>query len=202
MVKDVATNNAPRPGLVGLWLVHSNPTLGGNDEASTRLLDVNQGMVVGSSASADVRLADRYMSRRHFRIDWARGWATVEDLGSTNGTYVNGVAIVGKMRVQTPAVIRAGLREFSVFDAVATPAGIAVGFGRVLGQDSDMASLFHRLLTASLESSHAGRVCREVLKMLCLDDESSGPAGYENSLAQLDMDCRVNLPQVTALTGR
>jgi serine phosphatase RsbU (regulator of sigma subunit) len=52
-------------------------------------------VVIGRSTSADVSIADRFLSRRHARLyregdDWL-----VEDLGSRNGTLVNGAKISG-----------------------------------------------------------------------------------------------------------
>jgi len=50
-------------------------------------------VIIGRSTSADVSIADRFLSRRHARLyrnedDWL-----IEDLGSRNGTLVNGVKI-------------------------------------------------------------------------------------------------------------
>ena len=50
-------------------------------------------VVIGRSATADVSISDRFLSRRHARLyrdgdDWL-----IEDLGSRNGTLVNGVKI-------------------------------------------------------------------------------------------------------------
>jgi two-component system, cell cycle response regulator len=49
--------------------------------------------VIGRGAEADVRLVEDKMSRRHFCIFDEDGASYVEDLGSTNGTYVNGERI-------------------------------------------------------------------------------------------------------------
>jgi pSer/pThr/pTyr-binding forkhead associated (FHA) protein len=46
--------------------------------------------LVGRDASCQVRLADPRVSRRHLRIRVAEDRATVEDLGSSNGTTING----------------------------------------------------------------------------------------------------------------
>jgi hypothetical protein len=61
--------------------------------------------VVGRSTRCQVIVADRFMSRRHarlFKID--DGWR-VEDLGSRNGTYVNGRRVDGATAVQVGDVI-------------------------------------------------------------------------------------------------
>ncbi len=46
--------------------------------------------VVGRSRKADVRLFDSAVSRRHLRIAEREGDYVLEDLGSKNGTYLNG----------------------------------------------------------------------------------------------------------------
>ena len=51
--------------------------------------------VIGRSPKVSVPIDSPHISRRHARIIIARGVATVEDLGSKNGTYVNGVKIEG-----------------------------------------------------------------------------------------------------------
>ena len=50
-------------------------------------------IVVGTHESATVRLGDRTVSRFHCEITRVRGQLLVRDLGSRNGTYIDGVAI-------------------------------------------------------------------------------------------------------------
>jgi hypothetical protein len=47
-------------------------------------------VVVGRSRDADFRLDDPNISRRHAVVYWEAGQAFVKDLGSTNGTLLNG----------------------------------------------------------------------------------------------------------------
>ena len=53
----------------------------------------NDSVVIGRSNSADVSIADRFLSRRHARLFRDGDNWLVEDLGSRNGTLVNGVKI-------------------------------------------------------------------------------------------------------------
>ncbi len=46
--------------------------------------------IVGRADDVDININDSRISRHHFRIDVVEGDAVIEDMGSTNGTYVNG----------------------------------------------------------------------------------------------------------------
>lgn len=59
-------------------------------------------LVLGRSSAAELVLADRFLSRRHARLQRDGETWTVEDLGSRNGTLLNGV------RVEKPTKISAG----------------------------------------------------------------------------------------------
>lgn len=47
-------------------------------------------LTIGRTKDSDIYLADRHVSRRHAVIYWGGRHAYVEDLGSRNGTFVNG----------------------------------------------------------------------------------------------------------------
>jgi diguanylate cyclase (GGDEF)-like protein len=49
--------------------------------------------VIGRDDSVDIQIKDIRISRQHFQINIIEGVAVLEDLGSTNGTYVNGQRI-------------------------------------------------------------------------------------------------------------
>jgi hypothetical protein len=50
-------------------------------------------IVIGREEGVDVILQDAESSRRHSRITWQGSQFIIEDMGSTNGTFVNGVQI-------------------------------------------------------------------------------------------------------------
>ncbi len=63
---------------------------------------INGATVVGRSDQADVKLEDPYASEFHLRLVAQDGTLSVSDLGSTNGTYVNG------RRITTPTTLQRG----------------------------------------------------------------------------------------------
>jgi DNA-binding NtrC family response regulator len=64
-------------------------------------------VVVGRSWPADAVVDDASLSRKHARFSWSEAGAIVEDLGSTNGTWVNGKRIT-REPVSPGDVIRLG----------------------------------------------------------------------------------------------
>jgi hypothetical protein len=60
------------------------------------------GQVIGRSSEADVEIDDPYASEFHARVGLQDQRIVVHDLGSTNGTYVNG------RRVTSPTTVSRG----------------------------------------------------------------------------------------------
>jgi pSer/pThr/pTyr-binding forkhead associated (FHA) protein len=50
-------------------------------------------VIVGRARDVDFRINDPDVSRRHAAIFWSEGGVMIEDLGSTNGTMVNGYPV-------------------------------------------------------------------------------------------------------------
>ena len=48
---------------------------------------------LGRGSEVTVRIDDRWLSRRHCRLEIAEGVVVVRDLGSRHGTFINGKAI-------------------------------------------------------------------------------------------------------------
>jgi sigma-B regulation protein RsbU (phosphoserine phosphatase) len=65
-----------------------------------------EALVVGRALDADLTLADPFLSRRHSRFFRTGTDLFVEDLGSRNGTLVNGQAIQQATRVRAGDVVR------------------------------------------------------------------------------------------------
>ena len=52
-------------------------------------------ILIGRDASNGVAINDAEISRKHSRISFQGGKYVLEDLGSTNGTFVNGQRLAG-----------------------------------------------------------------------------------------------------------
>jgi pSer/pThr/pTyr-binding forkhead associated (FHA) protein len=64
--------------------------------------------VIGVAESCDLRVDSPYVSGRHCRLERvAEGWV-LEDLGSTNGTFINGSRISGEQQLHLRDEIRVG----------------------------------------------------------------------------------------------
>lgn len=74
--------------------------------------DVGGGATMGRSDSAEIRVDDPFASSAHARI-FARGdFMYLEDMGSTNGTYLNGRQVKTAERLKVADVIRIGDSEY------------------------------------------------------------------------------------------
>ena len=69
------------------------------------------GWIIGFSPSCDIQVHSSFVSSRHCRIIFDGQTWTLEDLGSTNGTFVNGKKITGLVSVLQTDQITLGLSE-------------------------------------------------------------------------------------------
>ena len=71
------------------------------------LLDADK-VVIGRSRSCDIRLREDTVSRLHAAFVWQEDLLVIEDLGSSNGTYLNGSRVMEPKTVVTGDVVRFG----------------------------------------------------------------------------------------------
>jgi hypothetical protein len=74
--------------------------------------DVERGAVLGRSDGADIRVDDPFASSAHARIFSRGGFMYIEDMGSTNGTFLNGRQVGRAERLRASDVIRIGDSEY------------------------------------------------------------------------------------------
>ena len=73
-----------------------------SDERGRRTFPLKDSLTVGRAATCDVVVSDTYVSNVHARIFQRDGGWWLEDLGSTNGTWMN------RTRVSSPTAIGPG----------------------------------------------------------------------------------------------
>lgn len=99
-----------------------------SDEAGVRLLGItvtdNNGITsevewnvegsifIGRSDICDVCFNDEMLSKQHFVIEVTGKGCYIEDLDTTNGTFVNGVKMSGKRRISDGDIVMAGCEKF------------------------------------------------------------------------------------------
>jgi FHA domain len=69
-------------------------------EHAGRRYPLGDEITVGRAAGCQVTVDDTYVSQLHARVFTRDGQLFVEDLGSTNGTYLNRVKVAGPMVMQ------------------------------------------------------------------------------------------------------
>jgi hypothetical protein len=74
--------------------------------------DLSEGVLLGRGDSAEIRLEDSFASSRHAQVTPHGDVMVVEDLGSTNGTYLNGQPLTGPQPLHPGDRIRIGDSEF------------------------------------------------------------------------------------------
>jgi hypothetical protein len=76
--------------------------------------------VLGRSKTCDVQLDEQGVSRRHCEVLLREDGASIRDLGSSHGTWVDGRRIEAEERVRAGAVVRLGSRgpHFELVNAI------------------------------------------------------------------------------------
>jgi hypothetical protein len=73
---------------------------------------VGPGLAIGRAAANEIRIEDSFASSRHARLYDRDGVVFIEDMNSTNGTYVNGRRLGAQQALRASDRIRIGDTEF------------------------------------------------------------------------------------------
>jgi pSer/pThr/pTyr-binding forkhead associated (FHA) protein len=66
-------------------------------------------ILIGRGKNATIKITyDKFCSRRHALIYWDKNACFIEDLNSTNGTFINNVRIYGRSELKNTDVISLG----------------------------------------------------------------------------------------------
>lgn len=96
------------------WPTKVAITTGRAAGSSATLPEVGQEIVLGRAASCQLDIDDDYASSRHAKIWRDEEGFVVEDMLSTNGTYVNGHQISQPTRISMGDVVRVGRTQMQL----------------------------------------------------------------------------------------
>jgi pSer/pThr/pTyr-binding forkhead associated (FHA) protein len=97
----------------------------GPNPGTVYALDSDQ-IGIGRDSSNDISVNDAEVSRRHARLTFQGGKYVLEDMGSTNGTFVNGQRLSGPRVLKSGEVISLGEQIVFVYEAVNSDPGATV----------------------------------------------------------------------------
>jgi hypothetical protein len=124
-IRDLASSRGPAPPVIeGTGVQAASRPF--HDAGNARLVverapghrpgmiyDIGEGAVLGRGDSAEIRLEDPFASGRHARVTAQGGIVVIEDLGSTNGTYLNEELLQGPQPLHDGDRVRIGDSEFT-----------------------------------------------------------------------------------------
>jgi len=121
-------------------------------------LRMNREIIIGRSSDLDMVLVEDMVSRRHAKITSTDADVFIQDLGSTNGTFVNGEKIAGRARLAEGDRILVGTSIIKV-----------VGVDANSSQQSE-AEARRRLEAGASRQSTSGRPMSGVIEEIPLPD--------------------------------
>lgn len=83
-------------------------------------------LTIGRDSSNGVAINDAEVSRKHSRLMFQGGKYVIDDLGSTNGTFVNGQRLAGPVVLKAGDVVSLGEQIVLMYDAISADAGATV----------------------------------------------------------------------------
>ena len=98
-------------------IMRTGPTPGANFTLEGDQLNI------GRDSTNEITINDAEVSRRHARLTFQGGKYVLEDLGSTNGTFVNGQRLAGPRVLKDGEVVSFGEQIVLVFEVTANDPG-------------------------------------------------------------------------------
>ena len=105
-------------------IMRSGPTPG-----ASFIIEGDQ-LTVGRDSTNEIVINDAEISRRHARLTFQGGKYVIEDLGSTNGTFVNGQRLAGPRVLKAGEVVSFGEQIVLVFEVTNFDAGATIASPR------------------------------------------------------------------------
>ncbi|NWF64129.1 MAG: FHA domain-containing protein [Chloroflexi bacterium] len=99
-------------------------------------------LTIGRDSTNGVAINDAEVSRKHARLMFQGGKFVLEDLGSTNGTFVNGQRLAGPVVLKPGDVVSLGEQIVLMYDAIAADPGATVAVSRKAAQQMAQAPAY------------------------------------------------------------
>lgn len=89
-----------------------------NGPNSGRTLEIvnEEDLIIGSDPTNGIFVADTLVSRKHAKLSFRKDGCWISDLGSRNGTFVNGVAVTKERLLRDGDVVAVAYVEFRFYD--------------------------------------------------------------------------------------
>jgi len=116
MYKDVKNGGKKRrppvaKGNYGLEIINSGNV---EDLKNGSIIPIRSDLTMGRKDNNSIVLSDQHVSGNHAKIVVRNDSLFIEDLNSTNGTYLNGNKINGKMKLSNKDEIKIGSAVFKI----------------------------------------------------------------------------------------
>lgn len=116
MYRDVKNGGKKRrppivKGNYGLEIINSGE---GKDLKDGSIIPIRSDLTIGRKDNNSIVLGDHHVSGNHAKIIVRNDTLYIEDLNSTNGTYLNGTKINGKVKLSNKDEIKIGTALFKI----------------------------------------------------------------------------------------
>ena len=111
----------------------------GPNPGTVYALDADQ-INIGRDSANEIAVNDAEVSRRHSRLSFQGGKYVLEDMGSTNGTFVNGQRLTGPRVLKSGEVVSLGEQIVFVYEAVEPAPGATVVSSRNMPEPRPVAA--------------------------------------------------------------
>ena len=116
MYKDVKNGGKKRrtpvaKGNYGLEIINSGNS---KDLKDGSIIPIRSDLTIGRKDENSIVLCDQHVSGNHAKIIVRNDTLFIEDLNSTNGTYLNGKKISGKMKLTNKDELKVGTSVFKI----------------------------------------------------------------------------------------
>ena len=162
-------------------------------------IELSGEMIIGRGSASDLVIDDERLSRRHARLSAGDAAVLVEDLGSTNGTFVNDVKITGAILAKHGDIVKFDTCAYEVVvvggvDATAsTVSGEAIPEEEVLEAKTQMFAAPKSWALEENQSSEGTQVMSLDMLKNATPDKSTSDSIAEN--------LNVDVPVLVCLSG-